>query len=180
MPPAQASQVVEQGFRKIALFVILQDADSAVALRKLLTVFTVDQRQVCERRQGCADSVVQIDLTRSVVDVVSTADNVADLHIPVVNNNGKVVSRDAIASHDHEIVQFGIRNSNFAVNTVFPSHNAIVRVTETNNRCNTFGNRFTDTVFWTPATVITRFFAAGLLCFTHLIKLFLSGVALVG
>ncbi len=48
------------------------------------------------------------------------ADNVADLHIPVVNNNGKVVSRDAIASHDHEIVQFGIRNSNFAVNTVLP------------------------------------------------------------
>ena len=36
--------------------------------------------------------------------MVSTANDVADLHIPVVNNNGKVVSRDAVASHNHEVV----------------------------------------------------------------------------
>ena len=104
MAPAQASEIVEQGFREVAFFVVLQNADGTVALRKLLAVFTVDQGQMCERRQRCADSVVKVDLTRSVVDMVSTANDVADLHIPVVNNNGKVVSRDAVASHNHEVV----------------------------------------------------------------------------
>ena len=129
--------------------------------------------------QRSADRFVQVNLSRSVVNVVGTANDMADLHVKVIDHNSEVVGRNAVATHNDEVIEFGIRNTDRTINRIVPCHNAVVRITEADHRSDTGRNFFTDRVFRTPAPVITGFFTTVLLFFTQLIKLFFCCVVFV-
>ena len=127
------------------------------------------------RTQG----LIKIDLTRGVIDMVSTANNVAHLHVDIVNHNSEVIGRNTVTAHNHQIVQFGIFKRNRAIDHVIPGNRAGIGIAETDYRRDAFRNRTTDTIFRTPATVVTRLNLLGHLFFAQGFQLFLGGVALI-
>ena len=179
MAPAQAGEIVEDGFGEVALTFVFEHGDGAVALRELLTVLTVDERQVGEDGHFSAERAVDVDLARGVVDVVSAADHVAHFHVPVVDDDGEVVRGNAVA-HDDQVVKFAVGDCDRAVDGVVPGDGAFIGITEADDRFHTFGDGLALTVLRTPATVIAGLEALGLLFFAHGVELFGRGVAVVG
>ena len=179
MAPAEAGEVIEDGFGQKPAGFVFHYRHRTVALGKLLSVRPVDKRQVRKNRNLGAEGLIQINLTRRVVDVVGTADHVADLHVPVIHHHGKVVGGNAV-THDDEVIEFLVGNRDRAVNGIIPGHVAVIGIAETDHGLDAFGNRAADAVFRTPAAVVAGLKPLGTLLFAHLIELFGGGVALVG
>ena len=97
MRPAQAGEVVEHRFGQVTVAVVLHYADCAMTLGELLSVVTEDHRQVRVLRHLGAERLEDIDLARGVVDVVVAADDVGDLHVPVIDDDAEVVGRCSCA-----------------------------------------------------------------------------------
>ena len=178
MAPAEASQVVEHGFGQEASGFVFHDGHRAVALGELLAVGTVDERQVRKHRYFSAQSFVEVDLARRVVDVVGTADHMAHLHVPIVDHNGKVVSGNAVA-HDDEVVELFVGDGDAAVDGVVPGHFTVVGIAEANDGLDAFGNGLAYAVLRAPTAVVTRLDTGSALGFTHGVELFGRGVALI-
>ena len=178
MTPAEASEVIEHRFGQKAAGFVFHDGHRAVALGELLTVRTVDERQVRKHRHFSAQSVVEVDLARRVVDVVGTADHMAHLHVPIVDHNGKVVGGNAVA-HDDEVIKFLVSNGDAAVNGIVPGHFTVIGIAEADDGFNAFGNGLAHAIFRAPATVVARLDAGGALGFTHGVELFGGGIALI-
>ena len=65
-----------------------------------MSVRSVNERQVSENRNLGAEGVVQVNLTRGVINVIGAANDVTDFHIPIIDHNGKVIGRNAVAHDD--------------------------------------------------------------------------------
>ena len=164
--PAQTGEVVEDGFGQKTAGFVFHDGNGTVALRKLLAIGAVDEREMRKDRHFGAQRFIKVDLTGGVVDVVCTADHVTYLHIPVIHHHGEIVGGNAVA-HDDEVIQFLIGNGDRAVNGVVPGDVAVVRVTEADDGLHAFRNGFADAVFRTPAAVVAGFDPLGALFFAH-------------
>jgi hypothetical protein len=68
--------------------------DRAVPLRQFLAIVTENHRQVRVKRHLRAQRLQDVDLARRVVDVVVAPDDVADAHVPVVDDDAEVVGRN--------------------------------------------------------------------------------------
>ena len=178
MAPAETGEVIEDCFGEIALLFVLEHGHRAVALRELLAVRAADEGQVRKDRHFGAKRVVDVDLARRVVDVVGAADDVAHLHVPVVDDDCEVVGGDAVA-HDDEVVELAVGDRNRAVDGVVPSDGAFIRVAEAHDGLDAFGNGLALGVFRTPAAVVAGLEAEALLLFAHGVELFGRGVAVV-
>ena len=150
-----------------------------MALRKLLTVLSADEREVRKNRNFRAQGFVDVDLPRRIVDVVRAADDMTHLHIPVVYHHGEVIGRDAVA-HDDEVIELGVRHGDGAVDGIVPGHGAFIRIAESDDGLYAFGNGASHTVFRTPAAVIARLETGGTLLLAQSVEFFGSGVAIVG
>ena len=150
-----------------------------MTLRELLAVGTVDEGQVRKDRHFGAEGVVDVDLARRVVDVVGAADDVAHLHVPVVDDDGEVVGGDAVA-HDDEVVELAVGDADRTVDGVIPRHDAIVGIAEAHDGLHAFGNGLALGVFGTPAAVVAGLEAQRLLLFAHFVEFFGGRVAVVG
>ena len=182
MAPAETGEVVKDRFRQIAGLLVLRHSDRTMALRQLLAVRAVDQRQVAEDRGFNTESAVQVDLAGRVVDMVSAADHVRHLHINIVHHDREVVGRDAVGTHDDEVIELSVRHGDRTINSVFPGYVAVIRIAEAENRFHAFRLHKTELcgAFGSPAAVIAGLFAAELLGFTHRVKLFLRAVVPIG
>ena len=76
-----------------------------MALRELLAVGPVEQRQVRVARRLVAERLEDEQLLGRVREVIVAADDVGDPHLGVVDGDREVVERRAVAARDHEVVR---------------------------------------------------------------------------
>ena len=132
--PAQARQVVDHRVGQVAGVFVLHDADRAVALGELVAVGPEDHRHVAVLGQFGAERAQDVDLARRVVHVVVAADHVADLHVPVVDDDAEVVGRRAVGARDDQVVEFVVADRDRALDHVVPGHVAIDRIAKAHHR----------------------------------------------
>ena len=97
--PTKKSDKVKDGFWKVALLTVIFDKLKGVGVpfRQLLTCFRVDdQGHVTKLWRFPSKRFIDHELFWSVGNVVVSTDNVRDLHVVVIDHNGKVVSWVAI------------------------------------------------------------------------------------
>ncbi len=175
--PAQAHQVVQQGFRQVAVVTVLHDGDSTVALGELGTVVPQDHGDVGKLRHWRIQGLVDVDLARGVVDVVFAAHHVGDLHVPVVHHHAEVVGGGAVGAADDEIVELGVGELDAATHVVIEHHGAFGRVAETDD---VGGVGRVIVITMAALAVVTGLLAVGHLAFAQRFQALLGAVALVG
>jgi hypothetical protein len=84
-------------------------------------------------RQCRAERIQNIDLTRRVIHVIITTNDVGNLHIPVIHRDAKIVSWRAIRTRNDQIVQLFIADRDRSLTTSFqltsPSSGFLKRIT---------------------------------------------------
>ena len=129
-----------------------------MAFGEFFPVGTENHGHVAVLRQCAAQRPQNINLTRGVVNVVIAANNVGDLHIPVVDNDTKIVCGRAIGACNNQVVQFAIVNTDGAFNEVVPACCSVLGGFETHDRFAVLRHRgqcFTG--FRSPGSVVTGF-----------------------
>ena len=125
--PAEPHEIVAQRGRQIAHLAVGLDAERAVALRQLGAVGPVDQRHVREDRHLPAHGRVDLRLARGVGQVVDAADDVRDLHVVVVDDDGEIVGRGAVAAQDDEVVELLVGEHDAALHLIVDHGLALAR-----------------------------------------------------
>ena len=123
--PAEAHEVVPQGGRQIAQAAIGVDAERAVALGELGAVRAVDERNVRHARHVPAERLVDLRLARAVGEVVVAADDVRDVHVVVVDDDGEHVGRRAVGAQKDEVVEILVLPDDAALDGVFDDRLAV-------------------------------------------------------
>ena len=181
MAPTQARQIVQHRLGQIARVFICRHADRAATLRQLQPVVAEDDRHVAEQRQRCAERVEDVDLPRRVVDMLVAAENVAHVHVPVIDDNAEVVGRNAVGPDDDEVVDLLVRDADRSFDKVVPGHGAVERIAKANHRIDP-GRRGRQHLarLRAPAAVVAGFLAACSLRLAHLFEFLRCAVAAVG
>ncbi len=179
--PAQTREIVQHGFRQIAFFMILHDADRAVALGKLLTVVAENHGKMRILRHSGTQRMQQIDLARRVVDMIVAANHVRNAHVPVIDHHAEVVSWRAIGTGNDEVIQLAIRNDDTALDLIIPGHITDLRVSETHHRLHAgWRSRQLLALLRPPGTVVARLQTGLHLRRAHLFQRFRRGIAVIG
>ena len=89
-----------------------------MALRELLAVGTVKQRQVGVARSRRVERLEDRELLRRVREMVVPADHLGDPHVRVVDGDGEVVERGAVSPGDHQIVGEPVLEANRAADQI--------------------------------------------------------------
>ena len=104
MAPAQAGQVIQERLGQVAVFFVLHDRHRTVPLGELFAIGPVNHGQVGVIRDLCPQGFQNVDLAGRVVDVIIAANDMADVHVPVVDHHTEVVGRGAIPAGNDEVV----------------------------------------------------------------------------
>ena len=120
--PAQEGEEVDHRLRQVALLAVGGDRRLRLALAHLRAVGIQDQRDVPEARLAVAERPDQGDVLGRVRDVVLAADDVADLHLLVVDHDHEVVQRRAIGAHDDEVAEQAVVELDLAADQVVEAH----------------------------------------------------------
>ncbi len=139
MAPAEARQIVSQARGQIAHGAVGLDRGRAVALRQLGAVGSVDQRHVGEHRQLPAHGLVDLHLAGGIGEVIDAADHVRDAHVVVVDDDGVVVDRRAVAAQDDHVVEVGVLPHDAALYPVLDDGLAVERRLEADDRLHAGG-----------------------------------------
>ena len=85
-------------------------------------------------------SFEDIDLSRRVVHMVVSPNDMGDLHVNIIHHHTKVVSWRTVWPSNDQVVQFFIRNFNQSLDLVHPRNHAIGWILKAKHRLNTRGN----------------------------------------
>ena len=113
---------------------------STTALGQFLTIVPQNDRQMTELRQCSTQSTVHVDLPGRVVDVLVTAEHMADRHVPVVHHDREVVGGHTIGTLDDQVVNLGVADADRPFDQVVPVHHAIDRVGKADDGLDAFRN----------------------------------------
>src|SRR6516162_3840061 len=80
------------------------------------------------------ERVVNLRLTKSIVQMVVAADDMGDLHVVIVHHHRKIVGRRAVRPQDDKIVEFAIGDRDLALNVVAYRRRALLLSLEPDNR----------------------------------------------
>ena len=174
--PAQTHQIVQQRFRKVTVVAILHNADRTVTFRKFFTIVAVDHRHVCINRYRRIQRFQDVYLTRSVVDMVFTTNNVSDFHIPVVDHHTEVVGRGTVGTADDQIVQLLVAEFDRPTDLVIKNNGSILRVGKTHHTWFISSMMFMTVA---AATVVTRLLTVCHLLFTQRVQTFFGAVTFI-
>ncbi len=85
------------------------DDDLAVyPLAQLLAAGSENKRKMGEVRRRYAERFIDQDLLVRVGQMVLAADDVCDLHLDVVANDGEIIERVPVRAEQHEVFGFGV------------------------------------------------------------------------
>ena len=85
-------------------------------------------------RQGAAQRAQNVDLAGRVIDMVVAANDVGDLHVPVVDHNTEVVGGGAVGACYDQIVQFAVVETDRPLDHVVPGRDAVGGVAKAHDR----------------------------------------------
>ncbi len=131
--PAQPYQIIEHSSRQVPLLFILTDVDRAVAFRQLGSVGPQDHREMRIDRRVCAECLEHIDLSWRIVQVIITADNVAYLHVVIIDDDREIVGRRSIRSRNDKIIELRIFEHNFSTHPVLYDNLTMERIFESDD-----------------------------------------------
>ena len=99
---------------------VVADRRRAVPLAELLSIGSVNHRQVREARHRRAQRPVEHDLLRRVRDVIVAAHNERDAHRDVVGDDRHVVDRRSVRAQDDEVFDVLVRKGDRIVHEIVP------------------------------------------------------------
>ena len=178
MAPAEAEQIVAERLGQKTLFAEIKHAGRTVAFGKLGAVGAVDERDMGEFRQRPSHGVENLDLPKSVGEVVVAADDMGDLHVVVVHHHGVEVGGRAVRAEDDHVVELGVGDADGALHKVFHDRLAIARGAQADRGSHTW--RRLGGVEVAPAAIIAGRAAFGLRALAHVAKVLGAGIAFVG
>src|SRR6188474_268213 len=76
-----------------------------MALGELGPILPEDERYVRETRHGPSHGAIDEDLAMCIRQMLLGANDVADLHIVVVDDHAEVVRRQTVGAHDNEVAE---------------------------------------------------------------------------
>ncbi len=132
--PAQPQQIVPERLGQIAHGAVFLHAQRAVALRHLLPVGPVDQRDMGETRHGPAQRPVDLALAEGVVEMVVAADDMGDRHVEIVHHHREIIGGRTVGAQDDEIVQLLVRNRDLALHQIGDGGDALLLGAEPDHR----------------------------------------------
>ena len=176
--PTQPQQRIEHGLDQIALLPVLLNPHRAVTLGQLGPIRAVDQRNMPKGRQVPTGCVVNLRLTKGVVQVIVAPDNVGHAHVVIIHTNGEHVGRRAVSTQQDEVVDLRVLYFDPALNHILDHQGALGRCLHTNDKGRTRG-RF-GRIAVAPAAIVAGVAALSLGGLAHLGQLFGRGEALVG
>ena len=101
----------------------------------------MNERDVRHDRRAPAERVVDLGLARGVSEVIVTADDMGDAHIVVIDHNREHVSRRAVRTQQHEIVEVFILPYDPPLHLILDHGLARQRCFEPDHRLNSRGGR---------------------------------------
>ena len=121
---------------------------------------------------------IDLDLAEGVGEVVVTADDVGDVHVVVVDDDGVEVGGGAVAAEDDQVVDLGVGDSDLALDEVVDEGFAVAGGAEADDGLDAGGGF--GRVAVAPGAVVAggAAFGGGLLA--HLAEFFGGAVAIVG
>jgi hypothetical protein len=125
--PAEPDEIVAERRRQIAHGAIGIDPERAMTLGEFGTVRAMNQRHMCEDRRFPAERLVDLTLAGGVGEMIVAADDVGDGHVMVVDHHRQIISRRAVASEDHEIVEFLVGEHDAALHAILDHRLALAR-----------------------------------------------------
>ena len=134
MGPAQPHQVIQQGFRQVALFPVFQHTRGAVALGEFLALRVQDQGEMGILRRVMVQGIENVDLPGRIVEVVVPAHYMGNAHIGIIHHHGQVVGRGTVGTGNDQIVQFPVADHYPALDEIVDDHVAVQRVFEPHHR----------------------------------------------
>ncbi len=72
-----------------------------------------------ELGQGGSQGLVDLNLSRGIVEMVISPDDMGDLHAHIIHHHREVVGWKSVASQDDEVIQFAIVKFHTALNQIF-------------------------------------------------------------
>src|SRR5918997_188232 len=124
---SEEREVVEERLGQVAPLCEVLDARRAVALAQFLLVRPEDLGDVGEGRKRVTEGLVDQDLARRVREVVVATDDVAYLHLGVVEGGGEIVGRGVRGLHQDEVLQVGVLEGDRATDHVLHHGLALAR-----------------------------------------------------
>lgn len=118
MRPSEADKIIYECSRKISCLFVCQNRCGAVPFAQPCLIGTQYHRKMGEQRNFVTESAVNMNLFRCVIQVVIAPDDVCDIHVYIVGNNGKIICRRPVRPHDYEVVELGIIKNNLPLNQV--------------------------------------------------------------
>ncbi len=110
--------------------------------------------------------------------MVVAADHVGDVHVMVVDHDGKIISRGAVAAQDHEVVEILVGKDDTPLDAVFDHRLALARRLEADRRRN--AGRRLAMIPVTPSAVIAGSATLGAGALAHGGELLRARVAAIG
>ena len=166
--PAETGQIIQHRFRQITGSRIFHHGNRTMPFGQLFTVITQNHRQMGIFRNRCFKCLQNIDLARSIVDMIVPPDDMGNPHIPVIHHHTEIVSRRSIRTGDNQIIKLAVGNRDLSLDTVIPGHHPFYRIFEADDRIDANRHRWQSLArFRPPGSVITRAFACRFLAFAH-------------
>ena len=117
-----------------------------------------------------------IDLSRRIINVVITPNNMGDFHIDIVDYDSEIVGRRTVSPNDDGIIQLFILNRDRSAYCVVKRHRAFKRCSKSYNRFDlSSGN--VDPI--TAPAIVSGFQSTLALTHSHLIELFFRAITTV-
>ena len=89
-----------------------------MALAEACFVRAKNQWYMGKLRQCLSHSMVQLNLSWRVGQMIVASDNVGDLHLDIVHDHAKIVRRSSVRSRDDQVIQLPILKNDIAFNKI--------------------------------------------------------------
>ena len=174
MRPAEACKIIQQCLRHNTFIAKLHHADGAVTFRQSAAVGAKNHRQVRVHWRRRAECFHDVNLSRCVIEVIVTTNDMRDIHIEIVNHHRQVVGRRTVRSSNNQVIEFVVLDRDPAFHLVVNDNNAFGWRFETNNGSHAFGWRIGA---MSTAAVVTWLQAGSSLLLAHHIQFFVRAIA---
>ncbi len=118
--PAEEGKVVHHRLGEVSLLAVLSEGGRTVALAETAAVGSEDNGDVGEERNFLAEGLEDHEVAGGVRDVIVPADDVGDPHGGIVDDDGEVVGREAVALEDDKVAELVVLESDDVADEVLP------------------------------------------------------------
>ena len=90
-----------------------------MAFGQFLSVFSENQRDVSINGQGPIHRIVNQHLSRGIVQMIVTANNMGDAHIKIIDHNRQHINRCPVRAQQDHIIQLIVADCDIALHLIF-------------------------------------------------------------